>query len=81
MCLVVLMEKIKMPAVFGLQDAHLVMLLSTLMTEEMHKMQSGIWMVWSLTHEYGFLSNLLAFNLFLNMLQLHNRFYFFCSIH
>lgn len=30
---------------FGLQDAHLVMLLSTLMTEEMHKMQSGIWMV------------------------------------
>lgn len=29
----------------GLQDAHLVMLLLTLMTEEMHKMQSGIWTV------------------------------------
>lgn len=30
---------------FGLQDAHLVMLLLTLMTEEMHKTQSGILMV------------------------------------
>lgn len=30
---------------FGLQDAHLVMLLLTSMTEEMHKTQSGIWMV------------------------------------
>lgn len=30
---------------FGLQDAHLVMPLLTLMTVEMHKTQSGIWMV------------------------------------
>lgn len=30
---------------FGLQEGHLAMLLSILMTEEMHRMQSGNWMV------------------------------------